>query len=315
MRHLLRLGDLDADELHEILRRAIAIKANPGEYRWSADAKGLLMLFEKTSTRTALSFQSAIARLGGYSVVLDWKDSNFSLSPIGHETQYASRNSDLIVARLKRHNDLLELAANSQVPVINGCDDFQHPTQALADFMTILEVAGDVKGVRLAYVGVHNNVANSLLEGCLMLGIYLTLVTPIVNEASIDKDLFSRAQSSGLVDWSREMSAINQADFVYTDTWIDMEHFDEPSYAEEKRRRIEVMSPFQLNLDSVVSQDTRVMHDMPIHPGYEITDDLVADGRSVIYQQAENRMHVEMALILHLLSDKSSVGPSGGGHR
>ncbi len=315
MRHLLKLGDLSADELHEILKSAIAIKANPGEYRWKADAKGLLMLFEKTSTRTALSFQSAIAQLGGYAVVLDWKDSNFSLSPIGHETQYASRNSDLIVARLKHHKDLIELAANSEVPVINGCDDVQHPTQALADFMTILELAGELKGVRLAYVGVHNNVANSLLEGCLMLGVHLTLVTPIVNEASIDEDLLSQAQSSGLVDWSDDISVINQADFVYTDTWIDMENFDDPSYREEKGRRIEVMSPFQLNLDTVVSQHIHVMHDMPIHPGFEITDDLVADSRSVIYQQAENRMHVEKALILHLLSEKSSIASSDGGHR
>jgi ornithine carbamoyltransferase len=300
-RHLLTLGDLSADEIREIIATAVAIKAEPATHRWAADAKGLLLLFEKTSTRTSLSFQSAMARMGGYSVVLDWEKSNFAISPIKHEAQYASRNSDLIVARLKSHADLEVLAANSDVPVINGCDDLQHPSQALADFLTIHEIAGSLDGIHVGYVGVHNNVANSLLEGCLLLGIRFTLVTPIVNEGSRDDALLERARASDLITWSDDLSVLDSLDFVYTDTWIDMENFDAPDYADEKSQRIAAMTPFQLNHDTVRSSTTRVMHDMPIHPGFEISDELVDDPRSIIYQQAENRMHVEKALILHLL--------------
>lgn len=302
-RNVLRMGDLSGDEIRHILAKALTIKADPGIYRSAVDAKGLLLLFEKTSTRTTLSFQSAMARMGGYSVVLDWNSSNFAISPIKHEVRYASRNSDLIVARLKSHVDLKILAENSRVPVINGCDNLQHPTQALADFMTIQEVAGSLQDVHLGYVGVHNNVANSLLEGCLLLGIRLTLVTPIVNEEAKDDDLLARAQDSGLVTWSEDLAVVDALDFVYTDTWIDMENFHAPEYVREKAERIERMMPFQLNHDTVRSSATRVMHDMPIHPGYEISDELVDDPRSVIYQQAENRMHVSKALILHLLGE------------
>lgn len=302
MRHLLRLRDLPSEDIEAIIRRAIEIK-QAGDRSWRPlEGRGLLLLFEKTSTRTSLSFQSAMAQLGGYSVVLNWRESNFSITPIRHEIRYASRNCDIVMARLLTHDSLREMAQYSVVPVINGCDERYHPSQALADFMTILEVSGRLEGNTLCYTGVRNNVSNCLVEGCLALGIRLLLVTPIEHPGAIDAELDELARASGLVEWRSDLAeAVKEADFVYTDTWIDMEHFDNPDYADEKRRRIELMMPFQVNAEHLADADPWIMHDMPIHPGYEISEETVDAPKSIIFQQSENRMHVEKALILKLL--------------
>jgi ornithine carbamoyltransferase len=302
MRHLLRLRDLPAEDIEAVIRRGLEIK-RAGDRSWRPlEGRGMLLLFEKTSTRTSLSFQSAMAQLGGYSVVMNWKDSNFSLSPIRHEIRYASRNCDIVMARLRSHDSLRELARYSQVPVINGCDERYHPSQALADFMTMLEVSGRLAGNTLCYVGVRNNVSNCLLEGCLALGIRLLLVTPLENPGAVDPELDELGRASGLVERRDSLAdAIKEAGFVYTDTWIDMEHFNDPAYQQEKRRRIELMTPFQVNAEHLAGADPWIMHDMPIHPGYEISEEAVDAPKSVIFQQAENRMHAEKALVLHLL--------------
>jgi ornithine carbamoyltransferase len=306
--HLLNLRDLSPGALADILRLAVEIKTDPARFRTAADRKGLLLLFEKTSTRTALSYQSAIARMGGYSVVLDWQKSNFAITPVEYEAQYVSRNSDLIMARLRSHTTLRRLAASSQVPVINGCDDRYHPSQALADFLTILEISGRFDGVTLCYVGVRNNVANSLIEGCLALGVRLLLVTPLIHERAVDPELDALATSSKLVERREDLAtAAREADYVYTDTWVDMEYFNDPEYAAEKRRRVELMTPFQVNRENLGGANPWLMHDMPIHPGYEISADLVESERSVIYHQAENRMHAQQALLLHLLGSSGRV--------
>jgi ornithine carbamoyltransferase len=302
MTNLTKLRDLDPRTARGILEQGLAFKSNPAQLASQLAGKGLLMLFEKTSTRTALSFQSAMGRLGGYSVVLDWDKSNFSISPIETETRYASSNCDVIVARLKKHQDLLTLAANSSVPVINGCDDRYHPSQALADFMTILETSGQLDGQTLCYVGVLNNVANCLIEGTLLFGVHLRLVTPLVNEASVDEPLLKEALASGLVTQHETLAeGLRGADYVYTDTWIDMENFHNPSYAQERERRLRIMRPFSITLEALGDKIPFIMHDMPIHPGFEITMTAVNHEKSVIYRQGENRMHVEEALLVSLL--------------
>lgn len=305
MSHLLTLQELDQDTLKSIILQGIEIKRNPLLFEQACKRKGLLMLFQKTSTRTNLSFQSGINQLGGYAVTLDWNQSNFSISPIQYEARYVSRNSDVIMARLKKNEDLLELANYAEVPVINGCCDRYHPCQALADLMTVYEVAGTFAGVTITYVGIHNNVANSLIAGCVTLGIKLLLVTPIINEASWDEQLMQAAYRSGHVESVGKLSdAVSRSDFVYTDTWVDMEFFQEGHYEEEKKRRLELMMPYQLNRDNLQGHSPYIMHDMPIHPGYEIEASLVESNRSIIYQQAENRMHVQKALLMHLLRAK-----------
>ncbi|WP_419871537.1 ornithine carbamoyltransferase [Candidatus Pristimantibacillus sp. PTI5] len=303
MNHFISLKEYDADTLLSIIEQGIAVKNSPERFYHAAERKGLLMLFQKTSTRTNLSFQSGINQMGGYAVVMDWDASNFSLSPIQYEARYASRNSDVIMARLKKHSDVLELAKYSKVPVINGCCEKYHPCQALADLMTIYEVAGTFKGITLTYVGIHNNVANSLVAGCMTLGVKLLLVTPIINPPSWDEELMQQAYRSGFIEQADSLTeAAARSDFVYTDTWIDMEFYHDNHYQEEKNRRLEKMLPFQLNRSNLAGHTPYIMHDMPIHPGFEIAAELVESERSIIYQQAENRMHAQKALLLHLLT-------------
>ena len=302
MRHCITLEDFSADELRAILNIAVEIKAEPERFATALQGKWLLMLFQKTSTRTRLSFEVGMGKLGGRAVVMDWDSSNFSISPIEYESRYVSTIIDVVMARLKLHKDTMALAENSRVPVINGCDDKFHPCQALADLLTIHEQSGGIEGQTLAYVGVHNNVANSLALGMSRLNGKLILVTPEVNEASNDPEKMERVLASGHVERTLDMkSAVKRANFVYTDTWVDMEHFNAPSYQEEKERRIRKMLPYQLNAENLAGSDAYILHDMPIHPGYEISADMVHAPNSLIFRQAENRMYVQQALLMFLL--------------
>ncbi|MFD0677603.1 MULTISPECIES: ornithine carbamoyltransferase [unclassified Paenibacillus] len=308
MNHLLSLKELDKAALYSIIQKGIEIKQSPHDFYQACERKGLLMLFQKTSTRTNLSFQSGINQLGGYAVTMDWETSNFSISPIQYEARYASRNCDVIMARLKKHSDLLQLAQYSQVPVINGCCDKYHPCQALADLMTIYEIRGTFSGITLTYVGIHNNVVNSLVAGCVTLGIKLLLVTSIINEASWDEELMQEAYSSGCIENAASLSeAVARTDFIYTDTWVDMEFYHDAHYENEKNRRLETMLPFQVNRRNLQGYSPYIMHDMPVHPGFEIEEELIESDKSIIYQQAENRMHVQKSLLLHLLGQEVGV--------
>ena len=302
MRHCITLDDFSADEIRRIVMLAVEIKNNPGKFKHSAQGKWLLLLFQKTSTRTRLSFEIGMGKLGGHSVVMDWDSSNFSISPLEHEARYASSQVDLIMARLKSHQDILKLAEHSTVPVINGCDEKYHPCQALADLMTVYEQEETFQGQSIAYVGIHNNVANSLACSATKLGVQLYLVTPEVHSAAYDPELMERLTSTGYIERTLKLrEAALAAKFVYTDTWVDMEHFNNPEYEAEKQRRIALMSPYQLNSEVMKGSSARILHDMPIHPGYEIAEELVHDPRSLIFQQAANRMYVQQALIMVLL--------------
>ncbi|WP_397539020.1 ornithine carbamoyltransferase [Rummeliibacillus pycnus] len=301
--HLLTLKELDGKDITEIIQEAIKMKENKEDYYDICKNKGLLLMFQKTSTRTNLSFQSAINQLGGYSVNLDWNSSNFTISPIQYETRYVSRNCDLIMARLKKHKDLEELAKYSSVPVINGCCEKYHPTQTLADVMTIYEYKQTFEGVTVTFVGVHNNVVNTLIIAALKLGFKLNLITPIINDAAWDDELMEEVKQSDLVkSFDSIEEVIQETDFIYTDTWIDMENFNNEEYAQEKDARINKMMKFQINKKMLKNHNPLIMHDMPIHPGFEISENIVESENSIIYQQAENRMHVEKALINFLLN-------------
>jgi len=302
MSSLLSLRELDRNALMSVVTTALDVKRHPDKYATALSGTGLLLLMQKTSTRTTLAFTVAIHQLGGYAMRMNWQESNFSISPIALEARYVGTTVDAVMARLLRHQDVAELAQFAGIPVINGCDEKYHPSQAVADLLTIYENAGRFDGVRVTYVGVHNNVTNSLLVGCTRLGARVNLVTPIVNDLASDPDLMAEAQQTGLLRrYDDVRSASADSDFVYTDTWIDMEHFSDPAYQEEKARRIALMSPFQLNAETVGDADVKIMHDMPIHPGFEISAELIDDARSVIFEQAENRLHAAKAILLHLL--------------
>jgi ornithine carbamoyltransferase len=206
------------------------------------------------------------------------------------------------MARLLRNSDLRAMAEASLVPVINGCDEKYHPCQAIADLMTIKEKLGTLKGVKLVYVGVHNNVCNSLIVGCTKTGVEITTVTPIKNEPSMDRELIEAAEKTGLYKTTLDVkSAVKDADIVYTDTWVDMEFFLDPKYKEEKERRIKLMMPYQINKELLKGSNALVMHDMPMHRGYEISSDIIESERSIIYEQSENRLHTAKAILLRLI--------------
>ncbi len=302
MQHFLCLDDFSSEKVQRVVHLALEIKRNPKRFHGSLQGRWLLMLFQKTSTRTRLSFEMGIKQLGGDCVVMDWDKSNFAISPIRFEATYVSRHVDLLMARLKHHEDTRRLAAFAEVPVINGCDDKFHPCQALADLVTVYETAGTFENQTLCYVGIHNNVANSLTIACLHVGIKLLLVTPGANPAASDPKLMKRALATGLVEQLTDLKeAAQRSDFVYTDTWVDMEFFDDESFLREKQRLTQQMLPFQLNEDNLAGSDAYILHDMPIHPGFEIDEALVDSSRSLIYQQAENRLYAQQALMLHLL--------------
>lgn len=297
------LHGMPAKHIESVLSLAAAIKGNPAEYESRLRGRNLLMLFQKTSTRTRLSFELGMQELGGRTVVLDWDASNFSISPIKYEARYVSRHAHALMARLIRHSDLQQLAAAADVPVINGCCERYHPTQGLADLLTIREHVGPLEDVTLAYVGIHNNVANCLAAGGTKMGVNVILVTPEINPAAWDEDLMAAARATGRLTVTDDVAAVQQADVVYTDTWVDMENFNNPAYAEEKERRLALMMPYQLNEGLFNGSNPYIMHDMPVHPGLEIAEQLIESERSIIYEQAENRLHVEKALLLHLLGE------------
>jgi len=302
MRHLLTLRDWTPKQIEEVVDRSIEIKKNPRKYRAALRDKSLAMIFQKTSTRTRISFEVAMTHLGGHALYLDWRATNLALADIRDETKYMSRNVDCIMARLLKHDDLKAMAEASQVPVINGCDEKYHPCQAIADLMTMREKKRKLKGAKLVYIGVHNNVCNSLIVACTKTGVEITTVTPIRNEAAIDKQLLTQAGKTGLYTSTLDVNkAVKDADFVYTDTWVDMEFFLDPKFKEEKEKRIKLMMPYQINRKLLKGSGAYIMHDMPIHRGYEISADVIESPKSIIYQQAENRLHTAKAILLELL--------------
>lgn len=300
--HLINFKGLSGQEIEGFVDKGIQLKHNPKGFAQKLKGKSAALVFQKTSTRTRVAFEVAMTQLGGHALFIDWRSTNFTLADMGDETQYLSRNVDCIMARLLKNADLGKMADSSKVPVINGCDDMYHPSQALADLITVKEKRGELKGAKLVYVGVHNNVCNSLIEGCTKTGVELTTVTPIFNEAARDEELMKKAEKTGL--WKKTLDlkkAVKDADFVYTDTWIDMEFFTDPKFADEKERRLKLMMPYQINGVLLKDSSAFVMHDMPIHRGYEINVEAIENPKSVIYEQAENRLYSAKAILLELV--------------
>jgi ornithine carbamoyltransferase len=300
--HLISFKGLAGEQLSEMVDKGAEVKHNAREYRSALDSKSVALIFQKTSTRTRVSFEVAMTQLGGHGLFIDWRTTNFALADISDETQYLSRNVDCIMARLLMNADLQRMAEASLVPVINGCDEKYHPSQVIADLITMKEKKGNLKGKRLVYVGIHNNVCNSLIEGCTKSGVRITTVTPIFNEPSRDEQLLNEARKTGLWETALDLKrAVKDADFVYTDTWVDMEFFLNPKFASEKEKRVKLMMPYQVNKELLKGSDAYIMHDMPIHRGYEISPEVISDHRSVIYEQSENRLYSAKSILLKLL--------------
>lgn len=309
MKNMLNFKNFSADELKGILDLAGDMKKNPQKYSKSLEGKKLYTLFEKTSTRTFLSFTTGITELGGTYYNQLWKDSNFVLGEPVSEIKYVCRNVDIIMARLVK-NETVELFGNNvTVPFINGCDNSYHPCQILADALTIIEKFGSLD-VKLLYIGAKNNVFNSLVEffAKMQCGTIYGL-TPLVNETACKDSFYESAKATGYyVELNPGMSIeeaksyVKDMDVLYTDTWVDMEFFNNPAYAQKKEETMAKMMPYQINDDFISGSHAIVLHDMPMHVGYEISQSVVDKNLDHILDQAENRRHAEKAVMLTLLS-------------
>ena len=300
--HLISLKDWSTADVMEVVENSIAIKNHSGQYADALSGQSLALLFQKTSTRTRCAGEVGMTQLGGHGIYLDWQSTNFTLADLGDEIRVLSAYVDIILARFLKHADVVRAAESATVPIINGCCDRYHPTQALGDLMTIQEKLGCLEGVKLTYVGVHNNVCNSLIAAGLTVGMEVTAVTPEINPAAVDEQLFKEARKSGsYIVSDRLQAAIAKSDIVYTDTWIDMEFFLDSAFKAERERRIELFMPYQLNRELLEGQDVLIMHCLAAHRGYEVSDEIIDDPRSIVFEQAENRLHSMKALMLKIL--------------
>lgn len=302
MKHLLSMLDAK-DEIYEILDLASELKAKQkkGIMHELLKNKSLGMIFEKPSTRTRVSFEVGMTQLGGHALYLSPKDLQMGRGETIYDTaKVLSRFVDGIMYRAFEHGMMLELAKNSTVPVINGLDDLEHPCQIIADLLTIKEKKKDFKGLKLAYVGDGNNVCNSLLLGAAIVGMNMSVGCPKGYEPN--KKILEEAKKiakSKIEIFENPFDAVKNADIIYTDVWVSMG--DE----KEKALREKTFLPYQVNKKLIrnAKNDCIVMHCLPAHRGKEITDEVVDGKNSVVFDQAENRLHTQKAIMVKLMKN------------
>lgn len=303
MKHLLSDFDLSAKDIEQILTLSLEIKMNPEKFSNALKGKILGMVFQKPSTRTKASFEAAMYQLGGSTIFLDPSNSQISRGESLKETaKVLSAYTNAIAARLLYQKELEEMAEVSKVPVINALTDLYHPCQILADLLTIKEKKGVLAGLKLAYFGdAGNNVAHSLVISCSKLGINLTLACPVDMEYQPNNEILLKSKKDTLGKMeviNNPESAAVDADIIYTDTWVSM------GMEPEKEKRIKDLMPYQVNRNVMAKakEDSIVMHCLPAYVGYEITEEVMNGTQSVIYKQAENRMHAQKALLIWILN-------------
>lgn len=318
MRHIISLKEQSREGLLTILDLAQRLKAkrNAGESTDYLHDKTMIMLFQKTSTRTRLSFEAGMTELGGHAIYLDGRTSQMSIgADFTDEIKATMRYGHILMFRALRAADVITASGLNQIPVIDACSEKYHPCQALGDMLTMVEHSNGIENIKkVVWLGIENNVSNTLMITCAKLGIEFVIAAPDVNKPSVDTELNAMAEETGLVKRTLNMEeAMINANYVHTDTWIDMEFFKDgkvlPNFQTEYDRRISTFKPYQLNAELINTHapQARIMHCMPCHIGYEITRDAVDHPNSVIFDQAENRMHIQKAIIMWLLEMENKL--------
>ncbi|MEM0161595.1 MAG: ornithine carbamoyltransferase [Thermoproteota archaeon] len=302
---LLSVLDLNPEELKKIFELAKVLKDETKlkkKVREDLKGKTLALLFEKPSTRTRVSFEVAMYLLGGNSLYLSANELQLSRGEtIGDTAKVLSRYVDAIAARVFSHDSLVELAKNSSIPVINALSNLEHPCQAISDMFTIQEIKGKTTGLKIAYVGDGNNVANSLMLAGSMLGMEVALCTPVGYEPN--KELLKKAleiannQGGKLLILHDPLEAVREADVIYTDVWVSM------GFEREREERRRIFSNYQVNsyLLGKAKEDAIFMHCLPAHRNEEVTDDVIDGPHSVVFQQSENKLYVQEAILKLLI--------------
>ncbi len=307
MKHLITLSDWSTEQINAVLALAAKVKATPQTYASACERKTLLMIFEKPSLRTRLSFEAGMTQMGGHGIYYDT-----SRSPMGagkesiHDTiKTAGRFVDIVMARLFEHSHIEEMAKYSPVPVINALTNYSHPCQILGDFQTIIEKKGCLKGLKLAYVGdCNNNVTHSLMFGAAKVGMHINVGCPSKEEYIPVKAVQDKARAAAALTGSRveiihdAAEAVKDADVVYTDSWMSY-HIP----ADKLEARVADLMPFQVNakLMSHAKPNAIFMNCLPALRGYEQTAEVIDGPQSVVFDEAENRIHAQKAVILTLL--------------
>lgn len=297
--------DVTIDELDALINTAIDLKkmTKASVPHPILAGKSLGMIFSKSSTRTRVSFEVGMYQLGGQALFLSSDDIQLGRGESIEDTaNVLSRMLDCIMIRTFSHQDIVDLARYGNIPIINGLSDDQHPTQALADLITIKEHKGALKGLKLAYVGDGNNVANSLLQACAKAGMHISVATPSTHACPqfyVDQALTdARITGSNVVITEDPVAAVKDADVVYTDTWTSM------GQEEQKAERVKIFSAYRVDksLMSYAKPDAIFMHCLPAYRGYEVTEDIIDSPCSVVFDEAENRLHAHKAILVHCLS-------------
>jgi ornithine carbamoyltransferase len=303
-RDFLSTLDFSRDEILESLRVASEMKKNPRSFAEALKGKSLAMIFEKPSLRTRVTFDVGIHQLGGFSVYLSPAEINLGKRESIHDVaKNLERMVNGIMIRTFAHQIVLDMARHASVPIINGLTDYLHPCQAMADYLTILEVKKSFKDLKLCYVGDGNNVAHSLLLAGARLGVSVTVACPETHKPDAKAVRLARqdaGESGAKISITHDaFEGVQGADVVYTDVWASMGQEDEA----EARKKI--FKPFQVNaqLMATAKPDALFMHCLPAHRGDEVTDDVIDGPNSVVFQEAENRLHAQKAIMLKLMKD------------
>jgi ornithine carbamoyltransferase len=304
MKHLIDLNNVSYDEIKSLFSLAKRLKKElkMGVEHHLLKGKSLGMIFSKSSTRTRVSFEVGMYQLGGYPIFLSSSDIQLGRGETIYDTaKVLSHYIDAIMIRTFKHSDVEDLAKYGTIPIINGLTDLMHPCQILADLFTVYESKGSLQGLKLAYVGDGNNVANSLLHGCAITGMNISVATPadyMCDPVITDQARQAAAKSGGSVVIIEDPEeAIRNADVVYTDTWISMGQED------EKEMRIKTFMPYQVNskLFSLAKKDAMFLHCLPAYRGLEVTEEIIDGPNSCVFDEAENRLHVQKAIMATLM--------------
>jgi ornithine carbamoyltransferase len=302
---LLSLAELTKENIVDLLKQAEKLKKRKRSITTTIALrpKVLAMIFQKPSTRTRVSFETAMRHLGGHAINLNWNDLQLGRGEtIADTARVMSRYVDAVMARVNSHSDLVAFAENATIPVINGLSDLYHPCQILADFLTIQERRKQLEGLKVAYVGDGNNICNTLLVGCSKVGMDISIAHPEGYEPHAEAvglaGEFSKSSGAKVELTTEPKVASKDADVIYTDTFISM------GQEQEKDRKLSVFLPkYQVTEETFQSAkpDAIFMHCLPAHRGEEVTDNVIDGPRSVVWDEAENRLHIQKAILLSLI--------------
>jgi ornithine carbamoyltransferase len=314
-RDLLSVQDFSPEEIKYLFDLTNIIKNRPADFRGALDGKQLVLFFEKASLRTRLTFEAGMASLGGTAFFVDQTHARlYEREPLRDVARNVERWVDAVVLRTYEHQTVVEMAKYSSIPVINALSDLEHPCQAFADFFTLQEKFGDLRGVHLAYVGDGNNVAHSLMLAAASMGSRISIATPEGYEANpqvIDTALEIAAGTGAQLEFTLDpCEAVSGADAIYTDVWTSMGQEKE---AEERAR---IFAGYQVNemLLAQAAPHVRFMHCLPAHREQEVAASVIDSPKSVVFDQAENRMHIQKAILLLLLGSGMRRVPSRSNH-